>query len=82
VAATDDNYVVTLRHEDFVRVPRGKNKCGKSRSILQVEVGRHKEEARCAADLKSRNPVKTRKNCSQEKLLGGVRLASEARGTL
>jgi hypothetical protein len=46
VAATDDNYVVALCHEDFLRVPRGKNKCGKSRGILQARVRSDKAEAR------------------------------------
>ncbi len=46
VAATDDNYIVVLRHEDFVRVPRGKDNCGKSRSILQAHAESHKAEAR------------------------------------
>jgi hypothetical protein len=46
VAAADDNYIVLLCHEGFARVPRGKNQCGKSRSILQAGVESHKAEAR------------------------------------
>ena len=45
VAAADNNYVVMLGHEEFLRIPRGKDKCGKSRSILQARACSHKVEA-------------------------------------